>query len=423
MRGHEFTYYDYPVNPLTIWGKQNWLVNFMVSYQPIADKQDAQDYIARLSQIDTWVDQLIEGLSLRRQAGVVPPKHILEEAIEQVEGHLHMQGPRSFDLEAIELYTSFRDKLDQVEAIGGPERQALLDSALAEIERTFVPAFLDLRDYLLSLEAAAGDTPGVHRFPQGRAYYAYILRRQTGIDISPEQAHELGLSEVARLQVEIRQAAAGLGYPPGISLAELDERVSADSSSLQGEALLAEYDRLIAEAEQAAGQFFDRLPAAQVLVRREPFGSGIGYYLPPPLDGSGPGVFYTNPDYPIARYIIPTFVFHETIPGHHLQEALARELDLPTFSRVLDFGYAEGWAVYAERLAWEMDLYESDPLGNLGRLQFELSRAARLVVDTGIHARGWSREASLLERRPASRPPPRWTAKSSPRPKSARSAC
>ena len=197
---------------------------------------------------------------------------------------------------------------------------------------------------------------------------------------------------MARLQAEIRQVAAGLGYPPGISLTELDERLAADSGSLQGEALLAEYDRLIAEAGQAAGQFFDRLPAAPLVIRREPFGSGIGYYLPPPLDGSGPGVFYTNPDYPIARYIIPTFVFHETIPGHHLQEALARELDLPTFSRVLDFGYTEGWAVYAERLAWEMDLYESDPLGNLGRLQFELSRAARLVVDTGIHAKGWSRE-------------------------------
>jgi uncharacterized protein (DUF885 family) len=198
---------------------------------------------------------------------------------------------------------------------------------------------------------------------------------------------------VARLQKEIGVAAAELGYPRDISLTELDERLAAHSEPLQGDDLLAEYERLIAEAEQAAGQFLDRLPSAKLAIEREPFGSGIGYYIPPPLDGSGPGVFYTNPDYPIARHIIPSFVFHETIPGHHLQRALAQELDLPTFSRVLEFnGYAEGWAVYAERLAWEMGLYETDPLGNLGRLQFELSRAARLVVDTGIHAMGWSRQ-------------------------------
>jgi uncharacterized protein (DUF885 family) len=250
-----------------------------------------------------------------------------------------------------------------------------------------------LRDYLVHLETIAGDAPGVSRLPEGHAYYAYLLRHETGTDMSPEQIHELGLSEVARLQGEIQEAAAELGYPRDASLAELDERLSAQSNSLQGETLLAEYHRLIGAAEQVTDLFFDLLPGAALVIQREPFGSGIGYYLPPPLDGSGPGVFYTNPDYPIARYIIPSFVFHETIPGHHLQGTLARELDLPTFSRVLNFdGYGEGWAVYAERLAWEMGLYENDPLGNLGRLQFELSRAARLVIDTGIHARGWTRQ-------------------------------
>ena len=395
VRGHQFTYYDYPINPLTIWGKQNWLVDFMVNYQPIADKQDAQDYIARLSQIDTWAEQLLEGLKLREQAGAVPPRYILEESISQIEGHLHMQGPDSFQIEEIELYTSFRDKLGRVEGLSAPDKQALADSARAEIERTFVPAFLELRDYLLTLEAIAGDTPGVHRFSEGQAYYAYLLRHQTGTDVGPGQVHELGLSEVTRIQAEIRQAAAELGYPPDVSLADLDERLSAHSDPLRGDVLLAEYGRLIAEVEKAAGRFFDRLPSAELVIEREPFGSGIGYYLPPPLDGSGPGVFYTNPDYPIARHIIPSFVFHETVPGHHLQGALARELNLSIFSQVLDLnGYTEGWAVYAERLAWEMGLYETDPLGNLGRLQFDLSRAARLVVDTGIHAKGWSRAAA-----------------------------
>jgi uncharacterized protein (DUF885 family) len=393
VRGHEFTYYDYPVNSLTIWGRQNWLIDFMVSYQPITGKQDAADYVVRLSQIDSWVEQLLAGLKLREQAGVVPPRYILEESISQVEGHLHMEGPGSFQAEAIELYDSFRARLDQVKGMGAHDKQVLLDAALTQVEQTFIPAYLELRDYLVYLETIASDVPGVHQFPEGQAYYAYILRQQTSTELSAEQIHEVGLSEVARLQAEIQAIAGKLGYPQELSMAELDERLSQRADSLEGKALLAEYKRLIAEADRATEPFFDLLPGAELVIQPEPFGSGIGYYRPPPLYGSGPGVFYTNLDYPINRYIIPSYVYHETIPGHHLQGALARELDLPTFRSELELNsYSEGWAAYAERLAWEMGLYEDDPLGNLGRLQFELSRAARLVIDTGIHAKGWTRQ-------------------------------
>jgi uncharacterized protein (DUF885 family) len=393
VRGHAFMYHDYPVNSLTIWGKQNWLVDFLVSYQPIADKQDAEAYIVRLSQIDTWVEQLLAGLRLRQQAGVVPPSYIIDESIGQVEGHLRMQGLGSPQAKAIEPYTSFRQKVHQVDGISVQEKQALLDAALAEIEHTFIPAFLKLRDYLVYLETIAGHTPGVHRLPEGQAYYAYLLRHQTSTNVSPEQIHELGLSEVARLQAEMRATALELGYPEDISMADLEERLSANGDYLEGEALLAEYERLLAKVRQATGSFFDLLPGAELTIQPEPFGSGIGYYLPPPLDGSGPGVFFTNLEYPFGRHIVPTYIYHETIPGHHLQGALARELDLPTFRRELDLnGYSEGWAVYAERLAWEMGLYEDNPRANLGRLGFELSRAARLVIDTGIHAKGWTRQ-------------------------------
>jgi uncharacterized protein (DUF885 family) len=173
----------------------------------------------------------------------------------------------------------------------------------------------------------------------------------------------------------------------------LQARLAADSDQLQGEALLAEYKRLIAGAGQATGSYFGLLPGAELVIQPEPFGSGIGYCVPPPLAGSGPGTFYTNPEIAMPAHLIPAYVFHETVPGHHLQGALARELDLPTFRRELELnGYAEGWAVYAEYLAWEMGLYEDNPRANLGRLDFELSRAARLVVDTGIHAKGWTRQ-------------------------------
>jgi uncharacterized protein (DUF885 family) len=393
VRGHEFMYYDYPVNSMTIWGKQNWLIDFMVNYLPIASLQDAEDYIARISQIDTWVMQLLEGLMLREAAGIVPPRYVVRDSIDQVEGHLHMQGPDAFDVEAIDLYTSFAAKLDQVEIISDLEKQALLDAALTEIESTFIPAFLELRSYLRQLERVAGNQSGVYRLAEGEPYYAYILRNQTSVDLSPEEIHELGMSEVARLEGEILAAAADLGYGPDISMAELDQQLSLDSEMLAGEALLDEYERLIAGVEAAVHLYFDLLPETELVIQPEPFGSGIGYYLPPAFDGSTPGRFYTTLDYPIPRHVIPTFLYHETVPGHHLQGALARELDLPSFRRELEMNaHMEGWAVYAERLAWEMGLYATDPMGNLGRLFLEHSRAVRLVLDTGIHAKGWTRQ-------------------------------
>ncbi|HEY71125.1 MAG TPA: DUF885 domain-containing protein [Anaerolineae bacterium] len=392
LRGHAFMYYDYPVNSMTIWGKQNWLVDFMVNHQPITCRQDAEDYITRLSQIDTWVDQLLEGLQLREQAGIVPPRFVLQDSRAQLEAHLHMQGASPPEADAVDLYVSFQDKLNALTTIDATEKQNLLDAALQAIDHTFIPAFLELRDYLRRLEIVASNVSGVHQFPEGRDYYAYMLNHEANTQMTPDQIHALGTSEVERLQSEIQAAAVSLGYPPDISMAELNQRLMEDDVVIEGDALLDEYEDLIAKAEQATHDFFHLLPQTELVILPEPFGSGIGYYLPPPLDGSGPGGFYTNLDAAIPSHIIPTYIYHETVPGHHLQGALARELDLPTFMRELELNaFLEGWALYAERLAWEMGLYEDDPWGNMGRLLLEQSRAARLVIDTGIHAMGWSR--------------------------------
>ena len=393
VRGHAFIYYDYPINPLTIWGKQNWLIDFMINYQPVQDIRDAEDYIARLSKIDSWMNQLMEGLKRREQAGIIPPKYVIQGAINQVDDHLHRRGSDSFHIEGIELYSSFREKLDTVEEISPHEVERLLKAARVEIESSFIPAYQALEEYLINLKSKAGNISGYQQFPNGEEYYAYIFRQQTGSDIAPQQAHDLGLSEVKRLQTEILQVAYDNGYPEDITLVELQERLSSESDVLVGDPLLSEYGRLIAEAEDVSRLFFESYPSSGLILEEEPFGSGIGYYLPPPLDGSSPGKFYMNPEIPMPSYLIPTYIFHETIPGHHLQGSLTRELELPMFRKLLELnGYMEGWAVYAERLAWEMGLYQNDPQGNLGRLLFELSRAARLVIDTGIHNKAWSRQ-------------------------------
>ena len=393
VRGHQFRYYDYPVNSLTVWGKQNWLVDFLANQYPITDMQDAEDYLARLSQTGVWADQLIAGLKLREEAGVIPPLYLIEESIWQIGEHVKPISPDKFFVKGNELYTSFQAKLDSVEAISTQDKQVLLEIALEEIEQTFIPAFLKLQTYLEYLGTKAGSISGLHQYPDGQAYYAYMLRHEAGTDLTPEQIHELGRAEVKRLQGEMLQAAIQMGYPENISLPELQERLVEDSELLGGESMLSEFETLIGMANRATDSYFDLLPEGELIIKPEPFGSGIGYYQFPPLDGSGPGVFYTNFEMIMPAYLVPSYVYHETVPGHHLQIALARELDLPTFQRALVYNaYAEGWAVYAEQLAWEMGLYEDDLLGNLGRLDFELARAARLVVDTGIHALGWTRQ-------------------------------
>ncbi len=401
VRGHEFMYDSYLVNSLGNWDMIYWLFSFLVENHPLDDEQDARDYIVRLAQLDTWTDQLLEGLRLREQAGVVPPHKLLERSIQQLETRLVMRNNLSFYAPGIELYTSFRNRLDSVDGLSSDRRQALLDRALTEIEETFVPSFDELRQYLIRLDSLATNEAGVWKFPEGDAYYAYILRHHTSTDLTPQEVHQLGLAEVERIQSEMRLAAAELGYSPDTSMAELDELISMEIDLVEGDALLAEYERRIAQADEAAADFFDLYPSAPPVVEYDA-DAPIAYYEPPPLDGSGPGRMPSNLQNPAGYtlYNVPVLVHHETIPGHHVQATVAQELGLPNFRRDHIFNvyrqhlpfqaYVEGWALYAEQLAWEMGLYEGDPLGNLGRLRLQLHRTARMVVDTGIHALGWT---------------------------------
>lgn len=406
VRGHEFMYYGYPINSVGLWDTQYWLVYSLFDSLPMNSLQDARNYITRLSQTGTWMEQLLEQLTLREQAGVIPPKFLVQRSINLVEQCIQEREDGTFDAEATYPYTLFRDKLEQID-ITDEQEYALLNTALVEIEQIFIPAFIELRDYLVHLESIAGDTPGVGALPGGEEYYTYILRHWTGTDYSPDQIHERGLAEVAHIQAEMRAVAAEMGYPEDISMAELDQLFSTDTEFLQGEPLKNEYERLIAEADKAMDDYFDLRPKAKVIVTYDPE-APPAYYEAPPKDGSGPGQMVVNLANS-AQFIFynPTVLtHHETVPGHHVQIALALELDLPTSFRrdiIYNFyrqqvpfeAYTEGWALYAEGLASEMGLYGDDSLGNLGRLRLRLHRTARLVVDTGIHAKGWTVEEAI----------------------------
>ena len=226
------------------------------------------------------------------------------------------------------------------------------------------------------------------QFPGGRDYYLFQLKHHTTTDLTPAQVHQMGLDELTRIHFEMRLIFDQLGYPQNETLRELFARVIDDGGVIPAADTLSTFEGLVEFAEQNLGQAFDLLPAAPVVVTPDPFG---GFYIGPSFDGSRPGAFFAGTGRDLPYYDMPTLTFHESVPGHHLQIAIQQELDLPTFRKIVrSTAFVEGWALYAERLAWELGWYDNDPFGNLGRLQFEALRAARLVMDTGIHDLGWS---------------------------------
>ena len=198
----------------------------------------------------------------------------------------------------------------------------------------------------------------------------------------------MGLDELARIHGEMRTIFDDLGYPQGETLAELYARVAIDGGTIPAANVKSTYEDIIAAAELELDQAFDIFPSANVVVADDPFG---GFYIGPSFDGTRPGAFYAGTENDEAWYRMPSLTYHEAIPGHHTQIAISMEQGGPGLRRAIRYtAFVEGWALYAERLAFEMGWYDADPYGNLGRLQYEALRAARLVMDTGIHSMGWT---------------------------------
>ena len=383
VRGHEFMYYDYPVTHF-ITGVQIQTINFFTDIHPVTNQEQAVDYIERLSQVDIKFEQLIEGLKLREQAGVVLPKFLIRWTLGDIRA-IANAAPRSTP-----FYTVFAEKVQVLPDVNDEAKQALLEAAEQEIAASVIPAFNALAEALDQQAAIATDEHGVWKLPNGEAYYNYVLSHHTSTDLTPDEIHQLGLQEVDRIQAEMRAIFEQLGYPEAESLNGLFGRVVSDSGLLYSQDIVAGYEAIIREADQKVGAVFDLRPKAEVVVIGVPQG---GYYVGPARDGSRPGAFYATQTGSETRFSMPSLAYHEAIPGHHFQIAIAQEMNLPSFRNDLFFnGYGEGWALYAERLAWDLGLYDDDPYGNVGRLHLELLRAARLVADTGIHAKKWTRE-------------------------------
>jgi uncharacterized protein (DUF885 family) len=395
-----FRHHDYPVNQL--FGLQNAIPRFLDTFHQVNTAEDAQHYISRLSKIGVKMDQNMEGLLIREEKGIIPPTFVIDKSVEIMREFVAQPAEENV------LYASFKGKLEKVDEIAEADRTAFLASAKKEIENVVYPAYQEYIDYFTTLRPKSNDDAGVWKLPDGEAYYNYLLRGHTTTDMTAEEIHATGVAEVERIQAEMLDIFAAEGYDPTLGVKALFDELAEEErfyypDTDEGRAqILQDYATIIDEIETGMANAFNIKPKADVVVKRVPefsekTASGA-YYNGPSRDGSRPGIFYANL-YDIKatpKYGMRTLAYHEGVPGHHFQIAIKTELEgIPEFRKEAGFtSYTEGWGLYAERLAWEMG-FQTDPYDNLGRLQGELFRAVRLVVDTGIHAKRWTREEAI----------------------------
>jgi uncharacterized protein (DUF885 family) len=399
VEGQKFRFHVFPVNQL--FGVQNDFPSFMESTHHVGDAGDAEDYVSRLHAVGVQFDQVLEGLRKREELGIHPPQFVITKVLEEM---------RNFIATPVEEGILMVALLDKMKDAGLPvdEQERIAQEARAAIEGTVYPAYGRLIAYFEALDDKVEGNRGAWSLPDGEAYYALTLKLFNTTDYTPAEIHAIGLAEVDRIQAEILAILAQEGWDvSGGFTAAIGELADSPqfyySDSGEGrDQILADYQALIDEISAGLEPWFDVLPEAGVEVRRVPeFKEKTapgGYYEIPAMDGSRPGVFYANL-YDIKatpKYGMRTLAYHEAVPGHHFQLAIQQQQeDLPFFRRLIPFSaYSEGWGLYAERLAWEMGFLQ-DPYDNIGRLQSELFRSVRLVVDTGIHAMRWSREEAI----------------------------
>jgi len=308
------------------------------------------------------------------------------------------------------LYTNFELKIDKLDKLSPEQKTKYKKQVEEEIGRTVFVAYQNLIDYFEQLDEKATTDDGVWKLPNGEAYYRYQLKQSTTTDLDPEEVHQIGLSEVARIKSEMKDILLAEGYADttktlGAIIQELnkEERFLFPNTDEGRQMVLDEYDNILSEISAGLDNAFDVRPKAGLEVKRVPEfkedGSAGAYYNRPAIDGSRGGTFYANLRnvHESVKFGMKTLAYHEGIPGHHFQIAIQSELEgVPIFRTIgLFTAYVEGWALYSEQLAWELGFYDNDPFGNLGRLQAEMFRAVRLVVDTGIHYKKWTREEAI----------------------------
>ena len=386
-------------------GTQVGLVNFMTQTHPLRRASDVDSYLARLEQVGTRMDEALARARAATGRGLIPPRFILERAQFQADTFLKPAAAQNV------LVTSLESRSAALKDLAPEARTAAIARATRIVEEKVRPAYARVQAYMAELHPKTNDTAGISRLPNGADAYKRALANFTSTGLSAEEIHAIGLREVARLEGEMDKHLRALGFNEG----SIEQRMKALDATFQpkGEgkegadprpAILAKYAEMVKDAERRSEALFNLKPRAPVEVRREPpltEASAAAHYSLPAPDGSRPGVFWVplrGPTFNMIR--MRSLSYHEAVPGHHFQLAIQQELEgIPKFrsQRIFSGGsaHSEGWALYTERLAVEQGWYEGDVPGLLGALGSELFRARRLVVDTGLHTKNWTRQQAV----------------------------
>ncbi|MBY8336584.1 DUF885 domain-containing protein [Alteriqipengyuania sp. NZ-12B] len=389
-----FPYRDYGYIFDQMSGAQSQLPAFLINIHAVQNADQAADYVSRIDGLGDVIDTLTAQSRERADAGVMPPDWVYPYVISDVRNLLDA-GENSAVLE------DFRGKVEALD-LSAADTAALEAAAIKAWNASAVPAYQRLLAEMKRQQAIAPTDDGIWRFPEGEAYYAALLKNYTTTDLTADQIHRIGLENVARIHDEMRAIMDQVGFEGSLQeffeFTRTDDRFYYDTR----EAYLADAQARLDAMEAKLPEFFATLPKAPLQVKPvEAFrekSAGKAFYQSPAPDGSRPGTYYVNlynlKD--MSKNELEALAYHEGLPGHHLQRTIQTELgDVPPFRR---FGgvtaYTEGWGLYSEELGKDMGFY-TDPYADFGRLQMELWRACRLVVDTGIHSKRWSREQAI----------------------------
>jgi len=401
IRESEYEYGGYRVNQLS--GPMVDLPQFLTDSHIIGDEKSFERYISRLNEFARVIAEVKIRVIDDRDNGTVPPDFVIEKTL---------LGMRSFiegGAKQNPLFVTLPKKIENIYGLSDIRKDELSQQALNIIEAKILPQYGEMIALFEELLTISNHDAGIWRLPKGEEIYRSALRSNTSTNLTADEIHQIGLSEVARIELGMEDILVGQGLSEGsiVSriryLMELPEHnfPNTDDGRLQQIAYL---NQVNAQIMASIEDYFITIPPQPLEIIRVPEYSQdsapAGYYRPPAVDGSSPGRFYINQKdtRENPRWTLPTLMYHEGAPGHHFQLSAAQLIkNVPFLRKFSPFtAYTEGWGLYSERIAAEdMGMYQDDPLGDLGRLQDEMLRAVRLVVDTGMHAKRWSRERAI----------------------------
>ncbi|MCD9459798.1 DUF885 domain-containing protein [Marinibactrum halimedae] len=401
IAGYEFRHNDYVMQQFSAW--HTWIPSLLINIHRVKTEQDLKDYLSRVEKVDDLFEQVIDNMRIQAEKGVYPPRwsypQMLAASANVIKGAPFQGGKDNT------LFADFKKKLDSLN-LSEHKSVKYTEQMMKALLTSIKPAYKSLIAELEAQYEVAPEGDGVWRLPNGDDYYRYLLNYYTTTDLTADEVHQLGLENVQRIHNEMREIMKQVGFEGTLqeffAFMREDKQFYYDNTDEGRAAYLEKSVELIDTVREVLPEYFGIFPKAELEVKRvEAFreaSAGKAFYQGPPPDGSRPGIYYVNlykmEDMP--SYQMEALAYHEGIPGHHMQLAITAELEgVPEFQKFVRFtAYTEGWGLYSEYLAKEMGFYE-DPYSDFGRLAMELWRACRLVVDTGIHSKKWTREEAI----------------------------